>query len=140
MPSEVLPSRCLPRPDLLDQLIGCSTRVVFLALVRPLHNTQLSPKALRSSPRDQTILVEANNKHSTTFIPRMLTWNQVTQDSKWNLQDAFEPPVEESKLLQIVEHEDGSVDLQFNSPIRNSTSTLPETSKLNLHLQDFLHP
>lgn len=91
-------------------------------------HTHLSPKALKSSPRDQTLLIEVDEKSSQAFILKMLNWNQITQDPKWNLQNAFQPEIEEPpKTLQIVEHMDGSVDLQFTR-VESSTSAKPGPS------------
>ena len=78
-------------------------------------HTNLSPKALRTSPKYQTLLTEANTEYSNTFTPKMLSWNQITHNPRWNLEGAFKPSIENPKLTQIVENEDKSVEIQFQS-------------------------
>ncbi|KAL2543157.1 Uncharacterized protein Adt_04135 [Abeliophyllum distichum] len=85
----------------------------------------MSPKALRSSPKNETLLIEINHLHSNVVIPRGLSWDQVTQNPLWTFENEF-PHVREapnSRLKEITELSDGSVQVQFassSSPSRYS--------------------
>ncbi|KAL2513260.1 Uncharacterized protein Adt_18860 [Abeliophyllum distichum] len=97
----------------------------------------MSPKALRSSPKNETRLIEINPLHSNVAIPRRLSWDQVTQNPLWTFENEL-PPVREapnSRLKEITELADGSVQVQFASSSLLSrysfTSSRPEPSKLS---------
>ncbi|KAL2466370.1 Enzymatic polyprotein [Abeliophyllum distichum] len=84
----------------------------------------MSPKALRSSPKNETLLIEINPLHSNVAIPRRLSWDQVTQNPLWTFENEL-PPVREapnSRLKEITELADGSVQVQFAAS--SSTSSL----------------
>ncbi|KAL2512330.1 Uncharacterized protein Adt_17930 [Abeliophyllum distichum] len=92
----------------------------------------MSPKALRSSPKNETMLIEINPLHSNVAIPRRLSWDQVTQNSLWTFENEL-PPIREapnSRLKEITELPDGSVQVQFASSSSSSrysfTSSRPE--------------
>ena len=57
------------------------------------------------------MVFEANNLHATTFTPKRLKWNELTQNSIWNFEDISQPkPIEaEDTSTSIIEHTDGSV-------------------------------
>lgn len=101
-------------------------------------HTHLSPKALKSCPRDHTLLIEVNDKFYQSYISRMRKWEQITQYPQWNLQDVFEPEVEEPPMiLQIVEYKTRSVDLQFiriepSTSIGFGPSTSDEPSRISI--------
>ncbi|KAL2492687.1 putative reverse transcriptase domain [Abeliophyllum distichum] len=92
----------------------------------------MSPKVLRSSPKNETLLIEINPLHSNFVIPRRLYWDQVTQNPLWTFKNEL-PPVREapsSRLKEITELPDGSVQVQFASSSSSSrysfTSSRPE--------------
>ncbi|KAL2542523.1 Uncharacterized protein Adt_03501 [Abeliophyllum distichum] len=75
----------------------------------------MSPKALRSSPENETLLIEINPLHSNVAIPRRLSWDQATQNPLWTFENVL-PPVREApntRLKEITELADGSVQVQF---------------------------
>ncbi|KAL2506715.1 Enzymatic polyprotein [Abeliophyllum distichum] len=93
----------------------------------------MSSKALRSSPKNETLLIEINPLHSNVAIPRRLYWDQVTQNPLWTFENEL-PPVREapnSRLKEITELLDGSVLVQFASFSSSSrysfTSSRPES-------------
>ncbi|KAL2525679.1 Uncharacterized protein Adt_10733 [Abeliophyllum distichum] len=93
----------------------------------------MSPKAIRSSPKNETLLIEINPLHFIVAIPRRLSWDQVTQNSLWMFKNEL-PPVREapnSRLKEITELPDGSVQVQFASSSSSSryyfTSPYPES-------------
>ncbi|KAL2465853.1 Enzymatic polyprotein [Abeliophyllum distichum] len=93
----------------------------------------MSPKALRSSPKNETLLIEINPLHSNVAIPRRLSWDQVTQNPLWTFENEL-PPVREapnSRLKEITVLPDGSVQVQFASSSSSSrysfTSSRPES-------------
>ncbi|KAL2474443.1 Uncharacterized protein Adt_35179 [Abeliophyllum distichum] len=92
----------------------------------------MSPKTLRSSPKNDTLLIEINLLHSNVAIPRRLSWDQVTQNPLWTFENEL-PPIREapnSRLKEITELPDGSVKVQFasSSSSRYSfTSSRPES-------------
>ncbi|KAL2480504.1 Enzymatic polyprotein [Abeliophyllum distichum] len=92
----------------------------------------MSPKALRSSPKNETLLIEINPLHSNVAIPRRLSWDQVTQNPLWTFENEL-PPVREapnSRLKEITELADGSVQVQFASPSTSRYSfASPSTSR-----------
>ncbi|KAL2498142.1 Enzymatic polyprotein [Abeliophyllum distichum] len=82
----------------------------------------MSPKALRSSPKNETLLIEINPLHSNVAIPRRLSWDQVTQNPLWTFENEL-PPVREapnSRLKEITELADGSVQVQFAPSLSSS--------------------
>ena len=98
--------------------------------------TTLEPKTRLSSPRNETIIFEANTNHTRVHMPKRLKWSEITQSCNWNLQNVIEPkPLDSLKQISnITEHNDGSVDINFSSinlSSRFSTSIASEigTSK-----------
>ena len=79
--------------------------------------TTLNSRAKIVSKRDETLVFEANNLHATTFIPKRLKWNELTQNSTWNFEDINQPkPIESGDTsTSIIEHTDGSVQIVFNT-------------------------
>ncbi|KAL2471650.1 Enzymatic polyprotein [Abeliophyllum distichum] len=92
----------------------------------------MSPKVLRSSPKNETLLIEINHLHSNVAIPRRLSWDQVTQNPLWTFENELHPVREASNtiLKEITELPDGSVQVQFASSSSSSrysfTSSRPE--------------
>ncbi|KAL2493399.1 Enzymatic polyprotein [Abeliophyllum distichum] len=97
----------------------------------------MSPKALRSSPKNETLLIEINPLHSNVAIPKRLSWDQVTQNPLWTFENEL-PPVREapnSRLKKITELADGSVQVQFASS--SSTSRYSFQSSRSEPFQTF---
>ena len=95
--------------------------------------TTLEPRTRISSPRNETIIFEANTNHTKVHMPKRLKWSEITQSCNWNLQNVIEPKALDSskQISNIIEHNDGSVDVNFSSinflSSRFSTSSIPET-------------
>lgn len=79
--------------------------------------TTIEPKTRLSSPRDETVIFEANTTHAKIRTPKRLKWNEITQSLTWNLQDINPPkPIEiNDQISNVTEHTDGSVDITFNN-------------------------
>ena len=70
----------------------------------------------------------------------MLSWNQITHNPRWILEDAFKPSIENPKLTQIIENEDESVEIQFQSQsarleLPRFSTYEPASSSNSLNLQ-----
>ena len=78
--------------------------------------TNIAPKAINSTTKGVTMLMESNQEHSTTFVLRMLKWNDILSDESWKFESITEPlPVQpcRSSLECILQFADGSVNLKF---------------------------
>ena len=84
----------------------------------------VNPNCLLSSPKDQTLIWQANEKNSTVIIPKPIPWECLTQSSKWNFKQLLAPkPIEHPKLLSITEDGQGNVQINFESRKENLTRT-----------------
>ena len=80
-------------------------------------NTNISLRALRSSPKGLTMLIEANIGKSSVTVPKTLSWDQITRNTLWKIEDANLPKKkkkESQNPVQIIEHDDGSVEIKFS--------------------------
>ena len=103
-------------------------------------STTIEPKTKLVSPKDVTIVFESNPKHTQIRTPRRLKWNEITQSCNWNLQDILAPkPIEESEQISnIIEHEDGSVNINFknlNAIPSSSSSRFTGSTSGTIHLE-----
>ena len=74
----------------------------------------VNPNCLLSSPKDQTLIWQENEKNSTIIIPKPIPWESLTQSNEWNFKQLLAPkPVEQPKLLSIVENGQGNVQINF---------------------------
>ena len=74
----------------------------------------VNPNCLLSSPKDQTLIWQENKKNSTIIIPKPIRWESLTQSNEWNFKQLLAPkPVEQPKLLSIVENGQGNVQINF---------------------------
>ena len=83
----------------------------------------------------------SNPKHTQIRTPRRLKWNEISQSCNWNLQDILSPkPIEESEQVSnIIEHEDGSVDINFqnlNTIPSSSSSRFTGSTSSTIHLEN----
>ena len=84
----------------------------------------VNPNCLLSSPKDQTLIWQANEKNSTVIIPKPIPWECLTQSSEWNFKQLLAPkPIEHPKLLSIMEDGQGNVQINFESRKENLTRT-----------------
>jgi len=93
--------------------------------------TTIEPRTRLSSPKNETIIFEANINHTKIHTPKRLKWSEITQSCKWNLQNANEPKALDTskRISNITEHSDGSVDINFSS-IEFLSSRFSTTSTL----------
>uniref|UniRef100_A0A251T9F0 Putative viral movement protein n=1 Tax=Helianthus annuus TaxID=4232 RepID=A0A251T9F0_HELAN len=91
--------------------------VVIYRIYYKTMTTTIEPKTKLISPKDETVIFEANTIHTKIRTPKKLKWNEITQSLTWNLQDINPPkPIEiENQTSNIVEHSDGSIDISFSS-------------------------
>ena len=69
---------------------------------------------LLTSPRNQTLIWQANEKNSIIKIPKPIPWESLTQSKQWNFKQLLAPkPIEHLKLLSIIEDGKGNVQINF---------------------------
>ena len=84
----------------------------------------VNPNCLLSSPKDQTLIWQANEKNSTVIIPKPIPWECLTQSLEWNFKQLLAPkPIEQPKLLSITEDGQGNVQINFEPRKENLTRT-----------------
>lgn len=83
---------------------GVKKLTLFYKITYKTLTTTMEPKALVASPKGKTMLIEANLNKSSVSIPKMLSWDTLTRNPKWILDNAFVPPKREKKLSHIIEH------------------------------------
>ena len=82
----------------------------------------VNPNYLLSSPKDQTLIWQANEKNSTVIIPKPIPWECLTQSNEWNFKQLLAPkPIEQPKLLSITEDGQGNVQINFEPRKENLT-------------------
>ena len=59
------------------------------------------------------MLIETNLNKSSISVPKMLSWDNITRNPKWVLENTFIPPKREKELSHIIEHLDGRVEIKF---------------------------
>ena len=80
----------------------------------------VNPNCLLFSPKDQTLIWQANEKKSTVIIPKPIHWECLTQSKEWNFKQLLAPkPIEQPKLLSITEDGQGNVQINFE-PIKEN--------------------
>ena len=82
----------------------------------------VNPNCLLSSPKDQTLTWQANEKNLTVIIPKPIPWEFLTQSKEWNFKRLLAPkPTEQPKLLSIIEDGQGNVQINFEPRKENLT-------------------
>ena len=82
----------------------------------------VNPNCLLSSPKDQTLIWQANEKNSTVIIPKPIPWECLTQSNEWNFKQLLAPkPIEQPKLLSITEDGQGNIQINFEPRKENLT-------------------
>ena len=84
----------------------------------------VNPNCLLSSSKDQTLIWQTNEKNSTIIIPKPIPWDCLIQSKEWNFKQLLAPkPIEQPKLMSIVEDKQGNVQINFEPrkehPIRS---------------------
>ncbi|XP_070002975.1 uncharacterized protein [Nicotiana sylvestris] len=61
------------------------------------------------------MLMEANQEHSNTFVPRMIRWDEILSKDEWRFEAITQPKyeLERSHIEQVIQHPTGAVDLKF---------------------------
>ena len=95
----------------------------------------VNPNCLLSSPKDQTLIWQANEKNSTVIIPKPIPWECLTQSKEWNFKQLPAPkPIEQPKLMSITEDGQGNVQINFE-PRREHPRRSYSTSSSNSCLE-----
>ena len=98
----------------------------------------ISPNCLLSSPKDQTLIWQANEKNSTVIIPKPIPWENLTQSKEWNFKQLLAPkPIEQPKHLSIIEDGRGNVQINFEprkEPLRKSYFATSSNSFLEVRI------
>ena len=82
----------------------------------------VNPNCLLSSPKDQTLIWQANEKNSTVIIPKPIPWECLTQSNEWNFKQLLaSKPIEQPKLLSITKDGQGNVQIIFEPRKENLT-------------------
>ena len=89
------------------------------------------------------MLTEAKLGKSLVTVPKTLSWNQITRNTLWKIEDASLPKRKESQnSVQIIEHDDGSVEIKFSeepssdSKVKELLSSRPSTSGVSSLIYD----
>lgn len=79
----------------------------------------LALKAMTTSARGFTMLMEANKEGSNIFVPRTLVWNEIMSNKDWHF-DAITQPlpshIERYQIERVIQYPDGSIDLKYLDP------------------------
>ena len=82
----------------------------------------VNPNCLLSSPKDQTLIWQANEKNSTVIIPKLIPWECLTQSQEWNFKQLLaSKPIEQPKLISIIKDGQGNVQINFEPRKENLT-------------------
>lgn len=79
------------KTNILNSKIDNREIVVIYRVYYKHIKTTISPKAISSSVKGVTMLMEANKEHSTTFVPRLLNWDEIHSDEDWKFESITEP-------------------------------------------------
>ena len=89
------------------------------------------------------MLIEANIGKSSVTVPKTLSWDQITRNTLWKIEDANLPMRKESQNpVQIIEHDDGSVEIKFSeepssqSKVKEFLNSRPSTSGVSRSMYD----
>lgn len=112
---------------------GTDPIVVIYRVLYKTMTTTVEPRSKLISPKDETIIFEANTQNSRVNIPKRLKWNEITQNQNWKLEDITPPKSIDSfsKITNIMENTDGSIDINFGNklePARFSNYTSEASS------------
>ena len=98
--------------------------------------TQLNPRTVCQSIKDETLLLQYNPNNTQAFVPKKLKWNEITLRTN---PKPIKPLTTPSKIIQ---HTDGTIQIEFSPASRYSfnqdfMSARPSTSNPNLNSVDF---
>ena len=75
------------------------------------------------------MLMEANQEHSTNFVPRLLKWDEILSNDEWKFESIIEPlriKPSRSTLESITQFSNGSINLMF---LRSESFTQSSSSR-----------
>ena len=67
----------------MNSKLGTRDLAVIYRVYCKLMKTTIAPKAINSSTKGATILMESNQEPNTTFVSRMLQWDEILSDDSW---------------------------------------------------------
>ena len=122
-----------------NQTIAIIYRIYYKVMT-----TQLNPRVVCQSVKDEILLLQYNPNNTQVFVPKKLKWNEITQGGQWELKYLTHPkPIRPlTTPSKIIQHTDGIVQIEFSPTSRYSCtqdfmSAKSSTSNANLNGVDF---
>lgn len=100
----------------------------FIVYYKVLHidNVDINPKCRIQSKIGQSLLVETNDKRSSTQVPIVQSWKEIITVQRWTFDQSLEPEITTNfQHSRIVTELDGTVHNEFQS----SSSSRPSVSE-----------
>ncbi|KAK2414332.1 hypothetical protein QL285_036935 [Trifolium repens] len=126
---------------------GISNVDIITRITYKVTNVNYNYKSLRSTPRNETCIIEANLKKSSIITPKILTISELKEKipEEWIIENATQPEKLESRSIRdIITDQDGNIRIRMNrsqsfrynqSPSIGSSSarrSVDSTIRLNL--------
>ncbi|KAL0284732.1 UNVERIFIED_CONTAM: hypothetical protein Sradi_7189900, partial [Sesamum radiatum] len=125
-----------------DMMSGAQNVILMYRICYKAMNTVVPDmKKISNQDPNTTTLFITDIAKSNTVVPKTISWDQVKLPEKWILEDGTRPVKQENrKLNEIIEYQDGTVEIKFSKerivrlitdpkeeiiPKRNSTSSIP---------------
>ncbi|KAM7466334.1 hypothetical protein LguiB_013896 [Lonicera macranthoides] len=122
---------------------GCEHINVTYKVHYKVMNT-LSPNAKRYDPKGKTTIIETNILKSDIVVPRTIKWNEIEMPEQWLLEAVAPPiPVENRKVEEILQFEDGDVIVRFDNnktSLSTSSSRRPSSAVIRTDSSRFYTP
>ena len=67
------------------------TIAIIYRIYYKVMTTQLNPRVVCQSVKDETLLLQYNPNNTQAFVPKKLKWNEITRGSQWELKDLTNP-------------------------------------------------
>ena len=67
------------------------TIAIIYSIYYKVMTTQLNPRVVCQSVKDETLLLQYNPNNTQAFVPKKLKWNEITRGSQWELKDLTNP-------------------------------------------------
>ena len=120
------------------------TITIIYKIYYKVMTTQLNPRVVCQSVKDETLLLQYNPNNTQAFVPKKLKWNEITQGDQWDLKDLTNPKLIKPLTTpsKIIQHTDGTIQIEFGLTSKYSfnqdfISTRFSTSNTNLNSVDF---
>ncbi|KAK2428017.1 hypothetical protein QL285_026560 [Trifolium repens] len=126
---------------------GISNVDIITRITYKVTNVNYNYKSLRSTPRNETCIIEANLKKSSIITPKILTISELKEKipEEWVIENTMQPEKLESRSIRdIITDQDGNIRIRMNrsqsfrynqSPSIGSSSarhSVDSTIRLNL--------